>query len=110
MVAASTGIVTTVAGSGNCPAGAGPISAAVCAGGFGGDGGPANNATLHHAQAAATDAAGNLYIADTINHRIRRVDAATGVIYHRRDRPQWVQRRWRPCDGGGNQLSCWYRG
>jgi DNA-binding beta-propeller fold protein YncE len=29
----------------------------------------------------ALDAAGNVYIADTINHRIRLVDAPTGIIY-----------------------------
>jgi sugar lactone lactonase YvrE len=79
MVTASTGIVTTLAGSGPCPIGS-PFHVSVCQGGFGGDGGPAKTATLNHAQAAASDAQGNLYIADTINHRIRRVDASTGLI------------------------------
>ena len=79
VVTASTGIVTTLAGSGACTIGS-PFSVSVCQGGFGGDGGPAKNATLNHAQAAASDAEGNLYIADTINHRIRRVDASTGLI------------------------------
>src|SRR5205085_1996305 len=79
VVTASTGIVTTLAGSGACPIGS-PFNVAVCQGGFGGDRGSAKNATLNHAQGAASDAEGNLYIADTINHRIRRVDAATGLI------------------------------
>jgi sugar lactone lactonase YvrE len=52
----------------------------VCQGGFGGDGGPAKDATLNHAAAVASDVDGNLYIADTINHRIRRVDVSTGLI------------------------------
>lgn len=81
VVAANTGIVTTVVGSGACPTGAPPFDGVVCQGGFGGDGGPAKNATLNHAQAAALDVNGNLYIADTINHRIRRVDASNGIIY-----------------------------
>ena len=50
-------------------------------GGFAGDGGPAKSAMLNYAQAAVFDAAGNLYVADTINHRIRRIDASTGLIY-----------------------------
>ena len=45
-----------------------------------GDGGPAHRARLNFPSAVAVDRAGNLYIADTMNHRIRRVDAATGVI------------------------------
>lgn len=57
-----------------------PFNVSVCQGGFGGDGGPAGNAALNHAAAAALDVNGNLYIADTINHRIRRVDASTGLI------------------------------
>jgi sugar lactone lactonase YvrE len=81
IVKASTGIVTTLAGSGACATGVPPLNLLVCQGGFGGDGGPAKNATLHHAAAAALDVDGNLYIADTINHRIRRVDMSTGLIY-----------------------------
>ena len=81
MVTAKTGIVTTFAGSGACPASAPFLNVLVCQSGFSGDGGPAKNATLNHAAAVALDADGNLYIADTINHRIRRVDASTGLIY-----------------------------
>lgn len=81
MVTANTGIVTTIAGSGACAPGMPPFNVLVCQGGFGGDGGPAKNATLNHAGAVALDAEGNLYIADTISHRIRRVDASTGIIY-----------------------------
>jgi sugar lactone lactonase YvrE len=47
---------------------------------FGGDGGPATQATLNFPGAVAVDGRGNLYIADTMNHRVRKVDAATGVI------------------------------
>jgi DNA-binding beta-propeller fold protein YncE len=47
---------------------------------FGGDGGPAVDARLNFPTAVAFDGDGNLYIADTMNHRIRRVDAKTGVI------------------------------
>jgi hypothetical protein len=80
MVTASTGIVTTSVGSGTCAAGVPPFNVSVCQSGFGGDGGPAKYATLNYAEAVAADVEGNLYIADTINHRIRRVDAATGLI------------------------------
>jgi len=45
-----------------------------------GDGGPAVSAHLYHPSAAAVDTLGNLFIADTSNQRIRRVDVATGVI------------------------------
>ena len=65
-VDALTGVITTVAGTG--------------AGGFAGDGGPATAAQLNTAQGMRTDAAGNLLIADSANHRIRRVDALTGFI------------------------------
>jgi DNA-binding beta-propeller fold protein YncE len=47
---------------------------------FSGDGGPATQATLNFPGAVAVDRRGNLYIADTMNHRVRKVDAATGVI------------------------------
>ncbi|MGA9623779.1 MAG: hypothetical protein WBL65_11585 [Bryobacteraceae bacterium] len=48
--------------------------------GYSGDGGPAASALLDHPSGVALDAAGNLYIADTFNQRIRRVSAATGTI------------------------------
>ncbi|MDP9442618.1 MAG: hypothetical protein M3P34_10680, partial [Actinomycetota bacterium] len=61
-----SGAISTVAGNGGQ--------------GFSGDGGPAVSATLFHPEGIAADAAGNLFIADSINHRIRRVDAGTGII------------------------------
>ncbi len=61
----SAGVITTVAGTGDY--------------GFSGDGGPAVQAQLTQPRGVALDGAGNLFIADTINHRIRKVDAA-GVI------------------------------
>ena len=45
-----------------------------------GDGGPALRARLNFPSAVAIDRFGNLYIADTMNHRVRKVDATTGVI------------------------------
>jgi len=48
--------------------------------GFAGDGGPATQAKLNQPFDVALDRAGNLYLSDTFNHRIRRVDAATGTI------------------------------
>jgi DNA-binding beta-propeller fold protein YncE len=50
-------------------------------GGFSGDGGPATSAKLNGPQGVAADAAGNLLIADTDNHRIRVVAASTGTFY-----------------------------
>jgi sugar lactone lactonase YvrE len=65
-VDAASGIITTVAGNG--------------AAAFAGDGGPATSASLNSPFGVAVDSTGNLYIADTVNGRIRRVDAATGNI------------------------------
>lgn len=48
--------------------------------GFGGDGKPAKEALLRSPHSLAFDADENLYIADIGNHRIRRVDAKTGMI------------------------------
>jgi sugar lactone lactonase YvrE len=47
--------------------------------GFGGDGGPATNAWLYAPRGVAVDADGNLFIADDINERIRKVNAG-GII------------------------------
>ena len=47
---------------------------------FSGDGGSADQALLNFPTAVIVDRAGHLYIADTLNHRVRRVDAVTGVI------------------------------
>lgn len=65
-VDASTNIMTTIAGNGNT--------------GFGGDGGLATAAMLNTPSGVAIDGAGNLYIADTGNNRIRMIAASTGVI------------------------------
>jgi len=48
--------------------------------GFSGDGGPASSAQLAYPEGLAIDANGNLFIADTYNERIRRVDATTHNI------------------------------
>ncbi len=47
--------------------------------GFGGDGGPAVTAELNQPGACAADSSGNLFIADTLNHRIAKVDSR-GII------------------------------
>src|SRR5438445_11718203 len=65
-IAAASGIITTVAGNGSF--------------GFAGDGGAATSASVSGPAGVAVDASGNLYIADHYNHRIRKVDAATGII------------------------------
>ena len=47
---------------------------------FAGDGGQAVDALLGKPFDVTVDSGGNLFIADTFNHRIRRVDAETGII------------------------------
>lgn len=47
---------------------------------FQGDGGPAREATCNFPTAVAVDEDGNLYVADTMNHRVRKVDGKTGLI------------------------------
>ena len=49
-------------------------------GGFSGDGGPATSASLNLPVGLALDTGGNLFIVDRFNHRILRVDAASGII------------------------------
>jgi PKD repeat protein len=60
----SAGNITTVAGNGTA--------------GFAGDGGQATSAELNFPRQVAVDAQGNLYIADTVNHRVRKVSG--GII------------------------------
>ena len=47
---------------------------------YGGDGRTAVQAQLNFPTAVAVDREGNLYIADTMNHRVRMVDSETGII------------------------------
>jgi uncharacterized protein (TIGR03437 family) len=60
------GVISTVAGNGTA--------------GYGGDGGLATNAALQNPEGVSVDQAGNLYIADNYNNRIRKVSASTGII------------------------------
>jgi trimeric autotransporter adhesin len=64
-VAADGSAATVVAGTGGA--------------GFSGDGGPANLAQLNAPSGVALDAGGNIYVADTMNHRIRMI-TANGAI------------------------------
>jgi sugar lactone lactonase YvrE len=61
-----TEVMTLVAGTGQL--------------GSSGDGGPATGATLYSPEDVVKDAAGNVYISDTRNNRVRRVSATTGKI------------------------------
>jgi hypothetical protein len=58
----TNGIITTVAGNGT--------------NGYSGDGGAATNASLNQPQRISVDAAGNLLIADFLNHRVRKIALA----------------------------------
>ena len=60
-----TGVITTIAGTGP---------------GYFGDGGMAIDAKLDSPEGIAVDGSGNIYIADKYNHRIRKIDALSGII------------------------------
>ncbi len=64
-VTASTGIVTTIAGNGTR--------------GFAGDGEAGNLANITDVHGIASDSSGNVYISDTSNNRIRKIDTS-GII------------------------------
>ena len=66
LVALTPGIITTVAGNGTA--------------GYTGDGGAATSAEINAVFRQAVDSAGNIYIAEYANNRIRKVAAATGII------------------------------
>ena len=68
-VSAETGTITTIAGNGTITETGFPL----------GDGGAATSATLNNPNGLTTDSAGNVYIADTGNNRIRKISSA-GVI------------------------------
>jgi DNA-binding beta-propeller fold protein YncE len=97
-VTAATGVITTMAGNGTQ--------------GFSGDGGPATQAQLNRPYGVAVDGAGNIYIADKNNNRVRMVSASTSNISTvagngiKRQR----QRRWRAGNGGRDQQSPRSRG
>jgi DNA-binding beta-propeller fold protein YncE len=61
-----TGVVSTIAG--------------VCRYGFDGDGKLAVQSMLNVPESAVVDSEGNVYISDSMNHRVRKVDAQTGII------------------------------
>ncbi|MBP6823606.1 MAG: hypothetical protein KA368_18800, partial [Acidobacteria bacterium] len=63
---ATNGVITTVAGTGQDS--------------FGGDDGPATQAQLNTPFQIAVDSAGNLFIADAVNRRVRKVTVSTGII------------------------------
>ena len=65
-ITVSTGIISTVAGSGS--------------GGYNGDNIQATAATLYTPYDVALDGSGNMYISDSSNNRIRKVDVSTGII------------------------------
>jgi sugar lactone lactonase YvrE len=64
-ISASTGLISTYAGT--------------LEGGYGGDNGPATSALLYNPFGVAVDTSGNLYIADSGNNVVRKVDSA-GII------------------------------
>ena len=65
-VTASSGLITTIAGTGVA--------------GFSGDKGQATSSMLSGPRGVCLDTTGNIYIADTVNTRIRKVTVNTGVI------------------------------
>ena len=65
-VDAATGIIASVAGTGDYV--------------FSGDGGPATEAGLRSPEGVSVDSAGNLYFSSERDRRVRRVDASTGII------------------------------
>ena len=66
----SAGIITTVAGTG----------AAGSPGASNGDGGPATSAQFNLPRSVGIDTSGNMYIADTDDHKIRKVSSSSGII------------------------------
>ena len=86
-VAPGSGIPTIVGGVSNA-------QSTSCLAGYSGDNGLATNAMLSGASSVALDSAGNLYIADTNNLRVRKVAVENGIITNsRRQRHSGLHRR-----------------
>ena len=62
----SAGVISTIAGIGTY--------------GFSGDGGPALNAKFAYPEELSMDEAGNIYVADSEDARVRKIDMNTGII------------------------------
>ena len=62
----ATGLISTIAGTGTS--------------GYSGDGGPATAATLDEPEGLALDSQGDLFVADSSNNVIRKINLATGMI------------------------------
>ena len=60
------GVISTIAGTGES--------------GFSGDGGPATQARMNQPYGIVIDRSGNIYVADRLNGRVRRIDGGSGVI------------------------------
>ncbi len=72
----SHGTITTIAGNGTA--------------GFAGDGGPALNAALNYPAGLCLDSAGNLFVADRNNHRVRKIDShGTITTIAGNGKPDW---------------------
>ncbi|APZ94767.1 hypothetical protein [Fuerstiella marisgermanici] len=90
-VDAKTGVISLVAGTGEK--------------GFSGDGGPAVKATFHRPHSIALDNSGNLYICDIGNHRVRKVELASGIVTtfsgtgERKPTPDGAKTSGTPLDG-----------
>jgi sugar lactone lactonase YvrE len=92
---ATSGTITTIAGNGTR--------------GYSGDGGPATKATfdvgVDDFGGLAADADGNLYLADSNNHAVRRIDAASGIIttfFHTDSQPSEFNTTALTTDAAGN--------
>jgi len=62
----SISVISTIAGTGSTS--------------YSGDNGPATSSTINGPEGLAIDSSGNVYIADTYNHRIRKITISTGII------------------------------
>ena len=67
MISASSGLITTVAGTAETAS-------------YGGDGGPATSAEMNWPMSVAVDGTGNLYIADRGNNIVRKVSGSLASL------------------------------